>query len=177
MQIISGRWRGKKLHLPPDNARPTQNKARIALFNMLGNISPKIIWDAFAGSGAFGLECLSRMPNARAIFTDTNAESIKTIKKNLVSLDGANGTIAQVDAISAISKFGLDADLIFIDPPYSNAELGVEFIKKITSVAKSGAIIVWEIERDFNIPSLPERLKIMKDKTYGRARFLILAIQ
>lgn len=172
LQIISGKWRGKKLHLPP-NARPTQNRARIALFNMLGNISPKIIWDAFAGSGEFGLEWLSRTPNASAIFTDTNAESIKTIKKNLALLNGANGTIAQTDAISAISKFGLNADLIFVDPPYANAEFGIEFIKKIASVAKDGATIIWEIEKDFNIPTLPENLKIIKDKSYGRARFLI----
>src|SRR5574344_993888 len=82
LQIISGKWRGKKLHLPL-NARPTQNKARIALFNMLGNISPHIVWDAFAGSGEFGLEWLSRAQNSKAIFTDTNAESIKTIKRNL----------------------------------------------------------------------------------------------
>jgi len=173
LQIISGKWRGKKLHLPP-NARPTQNKARIALFNMLGNISPKIIWDAFAGSGEFGLEWLSRCQNAHTIFTDTNAESIKTIKKNLALLDGASGTIVQTDTIFAISKFGSDADLIFIDPPYANAESGVEFIKKIAPVAKTGAIIVWEIERDFNIPALPKDLKIIKDKSYGRARFLIL---
>ena len=173
LQIISGKWRGKKLHLPP-NARPTQNKARIALFNMLDKISPKIVWDAFAGSGEFGLEWLSRGQNVRALFTDTNAESIKTIKKNLALLDGANGTIIQTDAISAISKFGHDSDLIFIDPPYSNAELGTEFIKRIAPVAKTGAIIVWEIERNFNMPALPEDLKIVKDKSYGRARFLIL---
>ena len=174
LQIISGRWRGKKLHLPP-NARPTQNKARIALFNMLNPIiKPRIIWDAFAGSGEFGIEWLSREPNAHAIFTDTDAKSIKTIQKNIKSLDGANSTIIQTDAISAISKFGEQADLIFIDPPYTNAESGAKFIEKIAPIAKNGAIIVWEMERDFNIPALPENLQIIKDKIYGRARFLIL---
>ena len=173
LQIISGKWRGKKLYLPT-NARPTQNKARIALFNMLGNISQNIVWDAFAGSGEFGLEWLSRSQNARAIFTDNNAESIKTIKRNLALLDGANGIIVQTDALSAITKFGSDADLIFVDPPYSNAELGVEFIKKIAPVAKNGAVIVWETEKTFDIPNLPTDLKIIKDKSYGRARFLIL---
>lgn len=176
LQIISGRWRGKKLHLPP-NARPTQNKARLALFNMLNGNLPAVVWDAFAGSGAFGLEWLSRAPNAKIIFTDTDAASIKTIRKNLAMLDTANATISQQDAISGIEKFGGKADLIFIDPPYAGAELGTEFIKKIAQIAKPGAILVWEMEKDFNMSALPEKLKIVKDKTYGRARFLILTIQ
>ncbi|NMA32743.1 MAG: methyltransferase [Alphaproteobacteria bacterium] len=173
LQIISGKWRGKKLHLPP-NARPTQNKARIALFNMLGNITPKIVWDAFAGSGGFGLEWLSRTPHTNVIFTDINTESIKTIQKNLSLLNETNSQIIQTDAISAIPKFGSNTDLIFIDPPYTDVNLGVRFIKKIAPIAKTGVIIIWEIEKNFKIPVLPENLKIIKDKSYGRARFLIL---
>ncbi len=176
LQIISGRWRGKKLHLPP-NARPTQNKARQALFNMLNGTLPSIVWDAFAGSGAFGLEWLSRAPNSKIIFTDTDSTSIKTIRKNLAILDGSDAIISQQDAISGIEKFGAKSDLIFIDPPYSGAELGTEFIKKIAPILKSGAIIVWEMEKDFNISAMPEKLKILKDKTYGRARFLIITLK
>ena len=73
LQIISGKFRGKKLNLPP-NARPTQNMARGALFNMLNGILDVSktfnVWDVFSGSGAFGLECLSRYDNADIIFTD-----------------------------------------------------------------------------------------------------------
>jgi 16S rRNA (guanine966-N2)-methyltransferase len=175
LQIISGKWRGRKLHLPP-NARPTQNRARIALFNML-NEKPTTVWDAFAGSGAFGIEWLSRLPDVRVIFTDTNSESIKTIKKNLAGIDAARATVLQTDAISAISKFGATADLIFIDPPYADAELGAEFIKKIAQVAKPDAVIVWEIEKNFIPPPFPKNLQLIKDKTYGRARFLIISQQ
>ena len=193
LQIISGRWRGKKLHLPSD-ARPTQNKARIALFNILGTEDsglgtkaqfqslvtgpqPRIIWDAFAGSGAFGLECLSRWSDATAIFTDTSPDSIKTIKKNLADLHGANAAIAQTDAIAAIKKYGAAADLIFIDPPYSGAATGVEFVRQLAAVAKPGAILIWEMEKDFTPPKPPENLKILKEKIYGRARFLIMTNQ
>lgn len=176
LQIISGRWRGKKLHLPP-NARPTQNKARQALFNMLNDTLPAVVWDSFAGSGAFGLEWLSRTPDAKIIFTDTDAASIKTIRKNLAMLDTANTTISQQDAISGIEKFGTHADLIFIDPPYAQAQLGAEFIKRFAPIAKPGAILVWEMEKDFNLATLPKNLEIVKDKTYGRARFLILSAQ
>ena len=87
LQIISGIYRGRKLDLPR-GARPTQNRARIALFNMLesGIIQPneKIkVWDTFAGSGAFGIECLSRYPNAVGTFTDIANDSIKTVRNNL----------------------------------------------------------------------------------------------
>jgi 16S rRNA (guanine966-N2)-methyltransferase len=87
LQIISGMFRGRRLNLPPD-ARPTQNMARIALFNMLesGIIdagAPMVIWDAFAGSGSLGLECLSRYPQAKVLFSDTAYSSISTVRKNL----------------------------------------------------------------------------------------------
>ncbi|MCL2748982.1 MAG: RsmD family RNA methyltransferase [Alphaproteobacteria bacterium] len=179
LQIISGKLRGKKLRVPPD-ARPTQNKARIALFNMLTPIiDPKShisIWDAFAGSGAFGIECLSRWPNAKVTFTDISPESIKTIQKNLDGIPNANAVIFKTDAIQAIEKhkYGEKKDIIFIDPPYANPEFGAQFIKKLATVTKPGMIIVWEMEKDFNLPSLPENLEILKDKTYGRARFLLL---
>ena len=79
LQIISGKYRGKKLCLPPD-ARPTQNMARGALFNMLYEIididKPIAVWDVFAGSGAFGIECLSRFNNTAVVFTDNANSSI-----------------------------------------------------------------------------------------------------
>jgi 16S rRNA (guanine966-N2)-methyltransferase len=173
LQIISGKFRGKKLRLPP-GARPTQNRARIALFNMLRELGAyHLVWDAFAGSGAFGIECISRNPNARAIFTDTDAGSIRAIRKNLGSLSGADAIAAQTDAVAAIPEFGADADLIFIDPPYAKAGLGAEFIKKLARVAKPGALIVWEMEKTFNPPPLPANIQVLKEKIYGRAKMLI----
>lgn len=219
LQIISGKYRGRKLALP-NGARPTQNKARIALFNMLGQIisAPTTVWDAFAGSGAFGAEWLSRT-DAHVIFTDNSADSFKTIGKN--TADMPNKTIEMTDAIAAIPRHGPVADLIFIDPPYSAPELGYDFFCKLTPLAKTGTILVWEM--DYN-PSLAEPIsaalvrapgagliklkmqiesglvdlfnppppaqnsagdplrkgggksawKLLRDKTYGRARFLIL---
>jgi 16S rRNA (guanine(966)-N(2))-methyltransferase RsmD len=176
LQIISGKWRGRKLHLPR-NARPTQNKARIALFNILSGFAPNIVWDAFAGSGAFGIEWLSRGAN-KVIFTDIDTDSIKTIKKNLGTDKGA--IISQTDALSAVEKYGADADIIFIDPPYADSALGAEFIRKLAPVAKPGAIMIWEMEKNScegRNPLLPSNLKIIKDKTYGRARFLVVISQ
>lgn len=175
LQIISGKYRGKKLNLPSD-ARPTQNLARGALFNMLNEFldlaHPINVWDVFAGSGAFGLECLSRYENAKVIFTDNANTSIETVKKNLESIN-CDAIVEKTDAVVAISRFVGDADLIFVDAPYSDFDLGARFVKKLTSVAKNGAILIWEFEKIHNLP-LMSGWEILRDKTYGRARFLIL---
>lgn len=176
LQIISGRFRGKKLNLPPC-ARPTQNLARGALFNMLNGVldvsHPFVVWDVFGGSGAFGLECLSRYDNATVIFTDNANASIETIQKNVNSIKCA-ATIEKTDAVAAISKFGAMADLIFVDAPYSEFDLGAAFVKKLTPIAKKGAILIWEFEKIQKVPDIDECWDFLKDKTYGRARFLIL---
>ena len=176
LQIISGKYRGKKLNLPVD-ARPTQNMARGALFNALNSImdttKPISVWDVFAGSGAFGLECLSRFNNPMVVFTDNAKTSIDTIKKNMASIN-ENTTIEMCDAISALSKFGGVSDLIFIDPPYPDFNLGVLFVKKLGKIAKSGSIVIWEFEKIQNTPRLDECWELLRDKTYGRARFLFL---
>ncbi len=176
MQIISGKYRGRKLAIPP-TARPTQNRARIALFNILMGIggwgSGTVVWDAFAGSGAFGLECISRF-DARVIFTDISPDSIKTIKKNLDGINSPQSSIPNTqNAITAIPRHGPIADLIFIDPPYDSPDLGAEFIRKLTPGAKLGAIVIWEMDKVQEIPDFAG-MTLLKDKTYGRARFLIL---
>lgn len=178
LQIISGRFHGRKLYLPP-NARPTQNRARAALFNMMASglvdcHTDFTVWDAFAGSGAFGIECLSRYPNARVIFTDVSSESIKTVRKNLSALNiGCAATTEQIDAFMGIKKYGAVADIIFADAPYDAADLGASFVRALTRRAKNGAILIWEQEKTNSIDA-PRGWDVLRDKNYGRARFLIL---
>ncbi|MBN1324704.1 MAG: 16S rRNA (guanine(966)-N(2))-methyltransferase RsmD [Alphaproteobacteria bacterium] len=173
LQIISGKWRGKKLSVPID-ARPTQNRARIALFNMIESmgIKPGIVWDVFAGSGAFGIECLSRY-DAEVIFTDNSQDSINTIKSNLKNITG-NFKVEKSEAIDFIKKYAANADLFFLDPPYEKDYLGKNFVQKLAIIAKSGAIIVWEMENENFHPIIPENWSVLKDKKYGRARFIII---
>ena len=173
LQIISGKYRGKKLFLPND-ARPTQNMARGALFNMLNGIIdttvPISVWDVFAGSGAFGLECLSRFNQPMVVFTDV---VIDTVKKNLLSMN-ERATLEKTDAISAVPRFGGMIDLFFVDPPYADFGLGLLFVKKVGKIAKSGSVLIWEFESNQPDPKIDTNWEILKDKTYGRARFLIL---
>jgi 16S rRNA (guanine966-N2)-methyltransferase len=176
LQIISGKFRGKKLTLPT-GARPTQNRPRIALFNMLGDIcgKPATVWDAFAGSGAFGIEFLSRNWAKHVIFTDNNANSIKTGKKNLAGFDRNEFTIKQADALAAIKEYAPIADIVFVDPPYDNAQLGEQFVAAFAAHAKPGAVVVWERETRNQEPGISNRdFEIIKHKRYGRAEFLIM---
>ena len=179
LQVISGKYRGRKLALPR-GARPTQNRARIALFNMLesGIIEPTAkmtVWDVFAGSGAFGIECISRY-GANAIFTDVSPESIATVRKNVAAISAGNQSkIVQTDAIGAISQFVKNADVVFVDAPYDAAELGRAFVNKLGRATKAGTFLVWEQESDNAVEPNTEVWDILRDKTYGRARFLILS--
>ena len=180
LQIISGTYRGRKLVLP-HGARPTQNRARIALFNMLeSNIidtnAKMTVWDAFAGSGAFGVECISRYPGAKVIFTDTAPESIAAVRKNIAAISADNRSkIVPTDAIGAITQFAPDTDIVFVDAPYDAAELGRAFVNKLGRATKSGTILVWEQEATNSVEPNADIWNTMRDKTYGRARFLILS--
>lgn len=176
LQIISGMYRGRKLALPV-GARPTQNRARMALFNMMTalGVQPTQVWDAFAGSGAFGIECLSRYGDANVVFTDVAPASIKTVQQNLALLNvGARASVYQCDAMSRIAQFGATADLIFIDPPYADHQVGSAFVRKLTSVVRMGTILVWEQEIANQYAPDENAWDVLRDKRYGRARFLIM---
>lgn len=180
LQIFSGRFKGRKLFLSAD-ARPTQNRARQALFNILDSagITDKeslIVWDAFAGSGAFGLECLSRYQKIQqVIFSDVSEKSITAIKKNLALLNmGPSAKVEKADAISLVSKYAGKADLIFVDPPYDLAELGINFIHSVGQTAKKDTVLIWEFEALQNFDLFFEDWSVIKDKKYGRARFVFL---
>ena len=179
LQIISGKYRGRKLILPK-NARPTQNRARIALFNMLESgiidtTAPITVWDAFAGSGAFGIECISRY-GVTTIFTDVAPESVKIVHKNVSAISAENmSKIVQTDAIGVIAQFAKTANLIFVDAPYDAAELGRAFVNKLGRVAKTGTILVWEQESNNSVEPNTDKWAVLRDKPYGRARFFIMS--
>lgn len=173
LQIISGAFRGRKLRVPAD-ARPTQNRARIALFNMLQSLDvrPRVVWDAFAGSGAFGIECLSRWDACHVVFSDL---APATVRGNLAALNiGSRATVMAGDALTMVQNNGAAADLVFVDPPYALADVGAEFVRKLSNVMSAGAIVIWE--QDAAVAVMPDAAtwEILRDKTYGRARFMFL---
>ena len=192
LQVISGRFRGKKLCIPPCS-RPTQQKARGAVFNMLAEIvgdgAGWLVWDAFAGSGAMGIEFISRFGATKAIFTDPDADAIECIRKNTDGIDGCEVIRVGADNIrpSVFTKMHAEPTaggyypplrmVVFIDPPYDRPELGGKLMARLSNDAPTGTIVVWEVEKPSAPPPfsrIPNGWRVLKDKTYGRARFLIL---
>ena len=131
--------------------------ARAALFNMLTGIlntnDNLVIWDAFAGSGAFGLEFLSRAPHTKVIFTDIDPQ---TVNKNLHAI-GAVATVQQTDALAAVSKFGADADVVFIDPPRKGCDKNV--IETLLNVKPNKIVYI-----SCNPATLARDLKVLEEE-------------
>lgn len=122
MRIIAGEWRGRKLVAPTGaTTRPTADRARETLFSMLtsrlGGFTGLNVADLFAGSGALGLEALSRGA-ASCLFVDSDRDAIAAIRTNVAHLGATTADIRQSSALSP-HKVSKAFDLILLDPPYA----------------------------------------------------------
>ena len=149
--MISGTYGGRTLKAPPgDSTRPTSDRVREALFSILGaRVVDADVLDLFAGSGALGLEALSR--GALAVtFVDDAVAAIKTIKANLEALS-VQANVQKTDALRHLahaSNTGAQYDLIFLDPPYRQAErLARPLSEALPAVLAPGAVAVAESDR------------------------------
>lgn len=164
MRIISGTAKGRKLCPPPlhdKSIRPTSDRAREALFNILGSrVANARVLDLFAGTGALGLEALSRKAKS-VVFVDNSPLALKLIRKNIQLCTPAFPEACAVQIIKhdltrslPVNKLSQDAassfDLIFVDPPYSrNIALSIlDFLDKSSLLARNGLLIV---EERFNV--------------------------
>jgi len=165
MRVIAGTWGGRRLQAPPGSAtRPTSDRVREALFSVLGGrIDGARVLDLFAGSGALGLEALSRGA-AEATFVDTASAAIRSVRANLETL-GGEATVRRADArrfLGAASAAARQYDLVFLDPPYGMAgRLGRELTVALPPVLAPGAAVVAESDRraplELGLPLLDER--------------------
>ncbi|OYQ28264.1 16S rRNA (guanine(966)-N(2))-methyltransferase RsmD [Sandarakinorhabdus cyanobacteriorum] len=126
MRIISGRWRGRAIAAPAGQAtRPTSDRAREAIFSMLasrlGSFDGLDVLDVFAGTGALGLEALSRGAGS-ACFIDNDAAAVKAIKANLATL-GAIAAVRQ-SPVTSLGPAPRGHHLVFLDPPYGQGLAG-----------------------------------------------------
>jgi len=122
VRIIAGQWRGRKLVAPPGDAtRPTADRVREALFSMLtsrlGSFEGLRVADVFAGSGALGLEALSRGA-AHCTFVEHDRQALTALRANIAAL-GAAADVLAVPALS-VSRTGVSVDLLLLDPPYAS---------------------------------------------------------
>lgn len=150
LKVIGGGLRGRSLLSPRGSAvRPTAGRVRGAIFNMLmDRMDEAIVLDLFAGTGAMGIEALSRGA-ARAVFVDSSQTSLTLLKKNLLAcgLEPVAGTLRQdaTRSLSGLTRFAMSFDIVFMDPPYEQKAVGPTLaVLDATGVLKAGAMIVAE---------------------------------
>ena len=182
MRIISGKARGTKLYtLEGTNTRPTLDRVKESIFNIIQNeIEAATVLDLFAGSGAIGLECLSRGAK-KAILCDKSKEAVEIIKRNIEKTHmEEKAKVINADFETCLDKVKDEQfDIIYIDPPYATDYIfkSLKKIKEIGIVKKESIII---IETDDEQRILKEigniEIKIVDKRKYGRATIIFLEI-
>ncbi len=168
MRVIAGRHGGRRLRAPSGaQTRPTGDRVREALFSMLaGRVDGARVLDLFAGSGALGIEALSRGA-AEATFVDSAPAAVSVVRANLESL-GIEAEVRRGDALAFLqtaSSRGRHYDLVFLDPPYRAAErLGAELSARLPEVLAPGAMVVSESDRR---TPLALALPLADERRYG----------
>ncbi len=179
MRIVAGRYGGRRLDVPSNNdIRPTSDKVRGAMFNALKSrmdIDGAFVLDCFCGTGALGLEALSRGA-AHATFWDKDRRSLDLARQNAQNL-GAGGAADFILQDATRIKMGREAqayDLIFLDPPYRQ-NLAVQALSKLSAerFLTDGTMIVIEAEKEHD-PNLLGSFRCHFDKIYSDTRVMIL---
>ena len=165
VKITSGSYKGRKIATPGGKTHPMGERERIALFNMINEyVSGSRVLDAYAGSGALGIEALSRGAST-VEFLEKSPTVAKTIRNNLKDLD-LKARVVTGDAIDFTANDGFD--LILADPPYDDFDLaGVEYL---AGFLKSGGIMV--LSHPDSAPEISE-LKLLKTRKYAKAHISV----
>jgi len=172
MRIIGGKYRGRKIQFPLDRSvRPTKDRIRESVFNMIAEWLPgSRVLDLFAGSGAYGLEAVSRGATT-AVFVDDNVRSIKLIQENARTLGIVEGIIALKEdvfsGIETLEKRKEKFNIVFSDPPYNKylAKKTLITIDRCDILIRPG-LLVLEHHKEECLPEDGLGLSILKKKTY-----------
>lgn len=183
MRIIAGLYKGFRLQtFSGRNIRPTPSKVREAVFDILGsNIVNSDFLDLFAGTGAMGIEALSRGAK-KATFVEKNRKAILIIRQNLSMIDSTHFYyILHHDIFQAINILSSETkkyDIIFLDPPYLK-DYAQKLLIKIdqSQVAKDNSIIMVQHQIKENIQGDFHRLVFLKEKKYGKSALTIFRYQ
>ncbi len=181
MRIIGGEYKSRAIAMPRGvEIRPTQDKVREALFNMLGDISGRRVLELFAGSGAFGIEAISRGAGS-VTFVDNNFRCAQAVKSNLGSLGvpGSKHDVIKADALKFPQRLGKARekyDIIFLDPPYYRdmAKKCLITIDSYDIVSPNGLVIVEHFKKDALEVAELERLVFVDERRYGDTIITIL---
>lgn len=171
MRIVAGARKGARIAAPAgDDTRPTGDRVREAAFNLLGPIEDAIVLDLFAGSGAMGLEALSRGAS-EAVLVERDARALAVIRQNVAKLGLPGARVERADALRFLAGEpgrGRLYDLVVIDPPYRMLpDLLPSLARLLPPVLAEGALVL--VESDARLePELP--LARRTTRRYGSAR-------
>jgi len=173
MRIIAGSRKGHTIHAPRGrDTRPTSDRVRENVFNLVGPVDGATVLDLYAGSGAMGMEALSRGA-ARAVFVERDGEAVRAIERNLDKLR-LGGTVLRQDAVTALATepgSGRKYDLVLVDPPYDMyPDLQPQLARYLPAVLAEDGLLVLETDARVE-PELP--LPQRTSRKYGQARITV----
>jgi len=169
VRIVAGSRKGARIFAPRGlHTRPTGDRVREAVFNLVGPVDGATVLDLYAGSGAMGLEALSRGAES-VVFVESDRDACRTIKRNLEKLRLDSAEIVCHDALAFLAAERRSFDLILVDPPYDVVEsVAVRLAQYLPAVlAENGLVALESSTRDE--PQLPP-LEIRTSRRYGSAR-------
>ncbi len=174
MRIIAGDRRGSKIAAPKgDTTRPTGDRVREAAYNLIGPVDDTAVLDLFAGSGAMGLEALSRGAR-RCVFVESDRAACRVIHDNLEKLRFTGALVLQKDAFQALREeraAGRAYDLVLVDPPYGVwPDLQPRLAEAVPPVLAPDGMVVVETSAKVE-PELP--LTLVTSRRYGSARITL----
>lgn len=177
VRIVAGKWRGRRLAVAAvPGLRPTPARVRETLFNWLAPfVAGARCLDLYAGSGALGLEALSRGA-ADVRFVERSAAAAKALRQSVDILDAANATIHVGDAREFLQNAAPDrADIVFIDPPFDD-DCHEELCRLLErGWLAAGAAVYLEQDSGKRRPELPQGWDTLREKTAGNVRYSLLS--
>lgn len=170
MRIIAGTHRGHRIAAPKGReTRPTSDRVRENAFNLIGPVEGADVLDLFAGSGAMGLEALSRGA-AHATFVEKDRDACRVIGENLDRL-GLKAIVLPMDAVRAVEQERRTYDLVLCDPPYDYD--GTKLAPHLAGLLTHDGLLVWESSSREPVPEVPG-LRHRTSRKYGAARLTLL---
>lgn len=173
IRIIGGQWRGRKLPVPDSpGLRPTTDRVRETLFNWL---APHMVdarcLDCFAGSGALGLEALSRYA-ASATLLEMDRDVSRQLQQNLATLKAANARVVNTNSLTFLAQPGTPHDVVFIDPPFRKGLLEETLhLLESNGWLADDALIYVESEVENGLPPVPASWDLHREKVAGQVAY------
>jgi 16S rRNA (guanine966-N2)-methyltransferase len=169
MRIIAGTHRGHRIAAPKGrDTRPTSDRVRENAFNLIGPVDDGDVLDLFAGSGAMGLEALSRGA-ASATFVESDREACRTINANLDKLNLKASVLCQ-DVLRAVTSERRTYDLVLCDPPYDYDH--AKLVPRLARLVSEDGVLVYESSGRQDPPEVPG-LEVRTSRRYGSARLTL----